>query len=36
MDPDPYIDPDRYRGTGKMYLGRGMHCPSAASYDRPM
>jgi len=23
-------------GTGKTYLGGGMHCPSASSYDRPM
>jgi len=27
------LDPDRdpYRDTGKMYLGGGMHCPSASS-----
>ena len=23
-------------GTGKMFLGEGMHCPNASSYGRPM
>jgi len=31
LDTDP--DPDPYRYTGKTYLGGGMHCPSASSFD---
>ena len=29
-------DPDPYRDTGKTWLGRGMHCPSASTYNMGM
>jgi len=34
--PLPDTDTDPYRDTGNMCLGRGMQCPSASSYGRPM
>jgi len=30
-DPYPDTDPDADRDTGRMCLGGGIHCPSAAS-----